>query len=773
MPKPSATPISDSSLEPQEEGDSRAAAGDDDGYESLGEDQGEDDREDEEEEVEEAEDEDEEEGDMAEGEVEVEVEEEEEGDDGELEEVEVVEEEAAMAGADLSNEDDDDISKKHEDHCKELKSVSSSPARSYINSSNSHVKDVRGGNLDNNPPSESYITKASEISDGGASQETPQRRPRSLSPSTELEGVNKKPAVICNFFARGWCIKGNSCRFLHKKEGAGCTSQVAKEDRTTSGDPVDCKGSPEKFEISSKSASIDSIGLSIVENSRKSDVSPSALVRTYGGEIHGSSQIRDDNNLLASNTYPKECFQGNVPLTDRTSHLAVDGLRQKTLFQEGDQRTYGLKHNLDSIGDGRSSSGEFLSRDYSGEGKIYKEVPVGESLSDGSFSRASSFTKNPLTSRYDYVCGRSFTTTDVYRGCNNTYSYEKIPDSFAIRYQQSHFPPYDSYNSCLTSSVSSSFKNSLHLFCGSPSIESVHPYAQARTRLAHGSPPLDAKQQDICRTLDYGRGVGATTSGQQSIAGDILTFSDQKSELQENTWEPSIPFRSSFCSARAFKSSSEIQYDPLVDSIEPPKVGLLASASPRGFTNSMTSQHIVGYPILGDIAPEYNVKKSFNTSTPAYESMLDNKKSQHEICGYTNVMAPAPVAVDGGDNITPKGESQVHHLTDVAYVDKTDLVCNMSKVDEGKEIKESKAVKNFRTALVDFLKELLKPVWKEGHLSKDAHKMIVKKASEKVLSALQPHQIPSDTESINHYLSISKPKLLKLVEGYVNKYSKS
>ncbi|RWW15710.1 hypothetical protein GW17_00020438 [Ensete ventricosum] len=111
MPKPSATPISDSSLEPQEEGDSRAAAVDDDGCESLGEDQGEDDREDEEEEVEEieveeAEDEDEEEGDMAEGEVEVE--EEEEGDDGELEEEEVVvEEEAAMAGADLSNEDDD------------------------------------------------------------------------------------------------------------------------------------------------------------------------------------------------------------------------------------------------------------------------------------------------------------------------------------------------------------------------------------------------------------------------------------------------------------------------------------------------------------------------------------------------------------------------------------------------------------------------------------------------------------------------------------------
>ncbi|RZR79050.1 hypothetical protein BHM03_00004637 [Ensete ventricosum] len=452
----------------------------------------------------------------------------------------------------------------------------------------------------------------------------------------------------------------------------------------------------------------------------------------------------------------------NVPSTDRISHLAVDELRQKTLFQEGSQRTYGLKHNLDSIGDRRSASGDFLSRDYSGEGKIYKEMPGGESLSDGSFSRASSFTKNPLTSRYDYVCGRSFTATDVYRGCNNTNSYEKKPDSFAIQYQQSHFPPYDSYNSCLTSSVSSSFKNSLHLFRGSPSIESVHPFAQARTRLAHGSPPLAAKQEDICRTLEYGRGVGATTSGQQCVAGDTLTFSNQKSELQENTWEPSIPFRSSFCSAPAFNSSSEIQYDPLVDSIEPPKVGILSSASPGGITNSMTCQQIVGYPMLGDIAPEYNVNKSFSTSTPTYESMLDNKKSQHEICGYTNAI-PAP-AVDGGDNITTKGESQVHHLTDVAHGDVTDLVRNMSKVDEGKEIKESKALKNFRTALVDFLKELLKPVWKEGHLSKDAHKTIVKKASEKVLSALQPHQIPSDTESINHYLSISKPKLLKLVE---------
>jgi hypothetical protein len=58
----------------------------------------------------------------------------------------------------------------------------------------------------------------------------------------------------------------------------------------------------------------------------------------------------------------------------------------------------------------------------------------------------------------------------------------------------------------------------------------------------------------------------------------------------------------------------------------------------------------------------------------------------------------------------------------------------------------------------------LKPTWREGHLSKDAHNTIVKKTVEKVLSTLQPHQIPATVESIKQYLSSSQPKMAKLVE---------
>ncbi|CAN1229473.1 Zinc finger CCCH domain-containing protein 38 [Linum grandiflorum] len=78
--------------------------------------------------------------------------------------------------------------------------------------------------------------------------------------------------------------------------------------------------------------------------------------------------------------------------------------------------------------------------------------------------------------------------------------------------------------------------------------------------------------------------------------------------------------------------------------------------------------------------------------------------------------------------------------------------------------KESKYPRHFRTALISLVKELLKPAWREGHLSKDAHNTIVRKSSEKVLSTMQPHQVPTTPESIKHYLQSSRPKLEKLIE---------
>lgn len=43
-------------------------------------------------------------------------------------------------------------------------------------------------------------------------------RQRSSSPAADSRGESKRLAMRCEFFARGWCIKGNSCRFLHIKD---------------------------------------------------------------------------------------------------------------------------------------------------------------------------------------------------------------------------------------------------------------------------------------------------------------------------------------------------------------------------------------------------------------------------------------------------------------------------------------------------------------------------------------------------------------------------
>lgn len=77
---------------------------------------------------------------------------------------------------------------------------------------------------------------------------------------------------------------------------------------------------------------------------------------------------------------------------------------------------------------------------------------------------------------------------------------------------------------------------------------------------------------------------------------------------------------------------------------------------------------------------------------------------------------------------------------------------------------ESKAFKCFQSALIGYAKELLKPAWRGGFLSKDAHKLIVKKAVDKVLRKLQPHQIPNTAESVQSYLCSTQPRLAKLVE---------
>ncbi|CAO2831059.1 unnamed protein product [Amaranthus hypochondriacus] len=92
--------------------------------------------------------------------------------------------------------------------------------------------------------------------------------------------------------------------------------------------------------------------------------------------------------------------------------------------------------------------------------------------------------------------------------------------------------------------------------------------------------------------------------------------------------------------------------------------------------------------------------------------------------------------------------------------------------DDGKKMNDTKGIRSFKFALVEMVKELLKPSWKDGQVSKDDYKTIVKKAVDKVTETLGP-QIPQTKDKIDLYLSCSKQKIDKLVQAYVEKYHKS
>ncbi|KAL4565825.1 hypothetical protein LXL04_029931 [Taraxacum kok-saghyz] len=91
------------------------------------------------------------------------------------------------------------------------------------------------------------------------------------------------------------------------------------------------------------------------------------------------------------------------------------------------------------------------------------------------------------------------------------------------------------------------------------------------------------------------------------------------------------------------------------------------------------------------------------------------------------------------------------------------------KVEEGDE----KAMRQFKVVLVEFVKEILKPTWKEGKMGREVYKTIVKKVVEKVSSSIQGVQIPRTQEKIDQYLAFSKSKITKLVEAYVGRLAKA
>ncbi|KAM7254775.1 hypothetical protein ACFE04_020016 [Oxalis oulophora] len=270
------------------------------------------------------------------------------------------------------------------------------------------------------------------------------------------------------------------------------------------------------------------------------------------------------------------------------------------------------------------------------------------------------------------------------------------------------------------------------------------------------------------------------------------SFSGSKPERTDysDNWEPSVPFRPSFFMTVESTSSSGNQYDPLRDSTDDlPNTAeksfkFFYSASGSSNENPLHQQANSDAALAE--AKVLGANHDKNSAPSTVKSCEEKNCGEHEKDSNTSCGETVGASMVNGQtskspeeekpSLSPKIDSNrvSTNKKDGSKLDRArhynEAVCE-NNITDGVVQKESKAMRHFRASLIDLVKELLKPAWHKGSLTRDAHNLIVKKAVDKVVSTLQPQQIVL-VESVGQYLSFARPKISKLVEAYIEKYEK-
>ncbi|CAK8532207.1 unnamed protein product [Lathyrus sativus] len=196
------------------------------------------------------------------------------------------------------------------------------------------------------------------------------------------------------------------------------------------------------------------------------------------------------------------------------------------------------------------------------------------------------------------------------------------------------------------------------------------------------------------------------------------------------------------------------QYNPLFDSIEP-------SSSLKKFDFEQ-KQEVTG-------------ESNFSLRPKSSHMSLDAKEKKHEKVG-----AVASTSSLNNDEYGETADAEVGAVdneslsndVDVANMSPEENEINQTKSPGKRKSKDSRSMKLFKVSIANFVKEVLKPSWRQGNMSKVAFKTIVKKTVDKVSGAMKGHRIPKSQEKISQYIDSSQRKLTKLVMGYVDKYVK-
>lgn len=274
----------------------------------------------------------------------------------------------------------------------------------------------------------------------------------------------------------------------------------------------------------------------------------------------------------------------------------------------------------------------------------------------------------------------------------------------------------------------------------------------------------------------------------------VATHANGYTLKTRSNWEPSVPFRPSFFITSMNVSSPRDLYDPLRNSIEIPNIGdgsLKASLLIRGSSVQASSQ-VRTYDDSAAVGKQMSDVNDDKSSVSSHHKFYENEPNRSSVPRGKDCLATKAEITSGtcanyqnGDigvgqyafgvedrieTLKKRTEHDARHHSDESEHKKNrvakDNKFHEMEVDfqtDGSVLKETKTLKIFHAVLVDLVKELLKPFWHEGRLSKDAHILIVKKSVDKVISTLEPRQIPTTEDTAKQYVSLCRPKIAKLV----------
>lgn len=445
-----------------------------------------------------------------------------------------------------------------------------------------------------------------------------------------------------------------------------------------------------------------------------------SLIHLYGEDNERLAHLADRQNSTIPGVSQGLPSSVDDSLT-RRSTAPINGLVQ-SLVHEQNHKPFMRSHiglPAETYVDGRGTFPRLLDG-----GNFQSGVDKRNNLSDSHVSRIC-LDVNTLNSDHQFRSFRPSVSSDPLQLSEELSAYggttENLPNTHQKELHSSH-APYGS--SSLTGFRNPGYATS-ETSLGSQTLRAT---SQLGTQ-SHHMFTTSIEKVNLHRYIDAEKGCGTSRPAllSSSSCEPSIISAEPLSPIKDEVWETSVPFIPSFDFPYSTSPPGK-QYDPFIDSIEPSKVGNPNNLKSSDISLNISSQHTNQY-VITDKSLSHDDKLARNMSAKG---------------------ASGPACLITSD----KGRSS--SLDDN----------NGVKSSDGKNYAASsnEKTRDFRYHLAEHIKELIKPIWKEGKLSKDAHKVVVKKCVEKVVVSIEPNQVPTTEELIVKYITTFGSKIEKLVK---------